>query len=183
MISFKWFRAAQKAFRKQQDGRRRRGNRNDGIMITNAGANLTLDDMAPGGASMEEVEEEGWGAFDPDADMKDDDDEEEEDVHMFLPEEEESDAEGVENNRGRESTESRVELVRGANDSVSSDRQLRVNETPLKVDDSKGRPEPSSAYTEAVFDGDAGACCPQGAGAPRAGHGKPSPACCGGSAG
>ena len=140
----------------EQDGRRRRGNRNDGIMTNNAAANLTLDDMAPGGASMEEVEEEGWGAFDPDADMKDDD-EEEEDVHMFQPEEEESDAEGVENNRrGRESTASRVELVRGANDSVSSDRQLRVNETPLKVDDSKGRPEPSSAYTEAGFDGDGG---------------------------
>ena len=72
-------------------------------------------------------EEEGGGAFDPDADMKDDE-EEEEDMHMFQPdadlEETEEGAEG--GNKGRESVASRVELVRGANDSVTSDRQLQV---------------------------------------------------------
>jgi hypothetical protein len=68
----------------------------------------------------EEEEEEGWGAFDPDAGMRPE--EEEEDMHVFQPEEE-LDV----NVERRESVASRVELVRGAGDSVASDRQLQVS--------------------------------------------------------
>lgn len=72
----------------------------------------------------EEEEEEGWAAFDPDADMRE---EEEEDMHVFQPEEEEK----LED--GRESVASRVELVRGAGDSVTSDRQLQVSLSCTRV--------------------------------------------------
>jgi hypothetical protein len=49
-------------------------------------------------------------------------DEEEEDMHVFEPDE------GLEDSmKGRESVASRVELVRGAGDSVASDRQLQVS--------------------------------------------------------
>lgn len=133
-------------------GRKKRARRNDSTP-----ANLTLDsdlgNMAPG--AEEEEEEEGWGAFDPDADMKDD--EEEEDMHMFQPDADlEVEEEGAEDgaNKGRESMASRVELVRGANDSVTSDRQLQMNETPLK-DDSIGRPG-SVASEEPDFGADGG---------------------------
>lgn len=100
-------------------GRKKRARRNDSTLSTNAAANLTLDsgmnNMAPG-----EEEEEGWGAFNPD---KDDEEEDDEDMHMFQP-----DADLEEGaNKGRESIASRVELVRGANDSVTSDRQLKVS--------------------------------------------------------
>ena len=67
-----------------------------------------------------EEEEEGWGVFDPDADMRDDDDE---DMHVFQPDEE---LEGNIAGGGRESMASRVELVRGVGDSVASDHQLQV---------------------------------------------------------
>jgi hypothetical protein len=108
-----------------EDGNRRRKKKS--TLSTNAAANLTLDSenigRAPG--QEEEDEEEGWGAFDPDADMREED--EEEDMHVFQPDadlEVEEDVEGV---RGRESVASRVELVRGANDSIASDRQLQVS--------------------------------------------------------
>ncbi|KAL3809139.1 hypothetical protein ACHAXA_007242 [Cyclostephanos tholiformis] len=130
----------------EQDGRRKRVHRKDSIQALGS----HLGDMAPGGNIMDEVEEEGWGAFGPDADMKDDG--EEEDVHMFQPEED-SDTEGVEN-RGRESIVSRTELVRDAA-SVTSDRQLSMNETPLKFD-SMERPRPSSASAEPDFGGNGG---------------------------
>lgn len=87
-------------------------------------ANLTLDSDLEGLATQpieEEEEEEGWGAFDPDAGMMPEE-EEEEDMHVFQPEEEEAIVER------RESVASRVELVRGAGDSVASDRQLQVSE-------------------------------------------------------
>jgi len=106
-----------------EDGNRRRKKKS--TLSTNAAANLTLDSENIGGQEDEE-EEEGWGAFDPDADMREED-EEEEDMHVFQPDadlEEEEDVEGV---RGRESLASRVELVRGANDSIASDRQLQVS--------------------------------------------------------
>merc|ERR1719203_673015 len=95
-------------------GRKKRARRNDSTLSTNAAANLTFDsdlgNMAPGGQDMEEEsEEEGWGAFDPDADMKDDE-EEDEDMHQFQPD---AELENIEN-KGRESVASRVELVRGA---------------------------------------------------------------------
>ena len=98
----------------QGGGRKKRARRND----SNAAANLTLDsdmnNMAPAG---EEEEEEGWGEFNPDKD-------DEEEMHMFQPD---ADLETEdEENKGRESVASRVELVRGANDSVTSDRQLQV---------------------------------------------------------
>jgi len=136
-------------------GRKKRARRNDSTLSTNAAANLTLDsdlgNMAPGGPGMEEEsEEEGWGAFDPDADMKDDE-EEDEDMHVFQPD---AELENVEN-RGRESLASRVELVRGANDSVTSDRQLQMNETPLK-DDSIGRPGSPAASEEPDFGNNGG---------------------------
>ncbi|KAL3774900.1 hypothetical protein ACHAW5_009119 [Stephanodiscus triporus] len=130
----------------EKDGRRKRVHRKDSIHTLGS----HLGDMAQGGNIMDEVEEEGWEAFDPDADMKDDG--EEEDVHMFQPEED-SDTEGVEN-RGRESIVSRTELVRDAV-SVTSDRQLSINETPLKFD-SMERPGPSSASAEPDFGGNGG---------------------------
>ena len=105
-----------------EDGNRRRKKKS--TLSTNAAANLTLDSenigRAPG--QEDEEEEEGWGAFDPDADMREED--EEEDMHVFQPDAELEDVEGV---RGRESVASRVELVRGANDSIASDRQLQVS--------------------------------------------------------
>ena len=83
--------------------------------------NLTMDSEGLNVPQEEEEEEEGWGAFDPDADLRPDD--EEEDMHVFQPDEEiEANNEG-----GRESVASRVELVRGAGDSVTSDRQLQVS--------------------------------------------------------
>ncbi|KAL3807089.1 hypothetical protein ACHAXA_002115 [Cyclostephanos tholiformis] len=131
----------------EQYGRKKRGHRNDSTLTS---MDSHLDNVAPG--AMEDVEEEGWGAFDPDADMKNDD--EEEDVHMFQPEEE-SYTEGVENRRGRESTESRVELHRRANDSFASDRLLQVNDTPLKID-SMDRPGLNSASSEHGFNDNVG---------------------------
>lgn len=137
-------------------GRKKRARRND----STAAANLTLDsdlgDMAPG-SGMEE-EEEGWGAFDPDADTRPDE-EEEEDMHVFRPDaeleaEEEEEKEDAGKKKGRESMASRVELVRGANDSVTSDRQLQVNETPLKDDSTAG--PPSVAASEEPDFGDNG---------------------------
>ena len=77
-------------------------------------ANLTMESEVV--HEMEEEEEEGWGAFDPDADDR----EEEEDMHVFQPEEEKEKGEGG-------SVASRVELVRGAEDSIASDRQLQVS--------------------------------------------------------
>jgi hypothetical protein len=50
--------------------------------------------------------------------------EEEEDMHVFQPDEE---LEGENVEGGRESVAYRVELVRGAGDSVASDRQLQVS--------------------------------------------------------
>lgn len=105
-----------------EDGNRRRKKMKKSTLSTNAAANLTLDseniDRAPG--QQDEEEEEGWGAFDPDADEREDD----EDMHVFQPN---ADLEGVEEVRGRESVASRVELVRGANDSIASDRLLQVS--------------------------------------------------------
>lgn len=138
-------------------GRKKRARRSTD---TNAAANLTLDsdlgnNMAAPGAE-EEEEEEGWGAFDPDADMEKDE-EEDEDMHMFQPdaelESEAGDAEG--GKAGRESNVSRVELVRGAGDSVTSDRPLQINETPLK-DESIGGPGSVAASEEPDFGGDGG---------------------------
>jgi len=127
-----------------EDGTRRR---KKSTLSTNAAANLTLDSENIGRAPGEEDEEEGWGAFDPDADMRDDD--EEEDMHVFQPDADlEEDVEGV---RGRESVASRVELVRGANDSIASDRQLQINDTPMK-DGSTGRPG-SPTMSEPDFGG------------------------------
>ena len=112
-----------------EDGRRRKRMKKS-TLSTNAAANLTLDGIGqPPNQEEEEEEEEGWGAFDPDADMRDDD-EEEEDMHVFQPDadlEVEEDDDNVEGVRGRESVASRVELVRGANDSIASDRQLQVS--------------------------------------------------------
>ena len=76
-------------------------------------ANLTVESEVV--HEMEEEEEEGWGAFDPDADDR----EEEEDMHVFQP--------GEEKEEGGGSVASRVELVRGAEDSITSDRQLQVS--------------------------------------------------------
>eukprot|EP00578_Thalassiosira_sp_NH16_P031121 CAMPEP_0181077668 /NCGR_PEP_ID=MMETSP1071-20121207/1072_1 /TAXON_ID=35127 /ORGANISM="Thalassiosira sp., Strain NH16" /LENGTH=782 /DNA_ID=CAMNT_0023158925 /DNA_START=332 /DNA_END=2681 /DNA_ORIENTATION=+ len=140
----------------QGGGRKKCGMRNDSALSNNAAANLTLDsdlgNMDP--ASGMEEEEEGWGAFDPDADMKDE--EEEEDMHMFQPDADlENEGAADEVKKGRESVVSRVELVRGANDSVTSDRQLQMNETPLK-DDSIGRPTSPAASEEPEFGGDGG---------------------------
>ncbi len=103
----------------EQGGRKKRARRIDSTLSSNAAANLTLDsnlgNIAPG--DVIEDEEEGWGAFDPDADMKDDEEEDEmEKTQTFHPE---GDSE-------TEGDTSRVELVRGANDSITSDRQLRV---------------------------------------------------------
>ena len=97
------------------------GRKKKRVRRNNDATNLTLDsdnNMAPGGML---DDEDGWGAFDPDRD----DEEEDEDVHEFRPEEDVSDTEGVRG--GRESTASRVELARGANDSITSDRQLQVS--------------------------------------------------------
>jgi len=130
-----------------EDGTRRR---KKSTLSTNAAANLTLDSenigRAPG--QEDEEEEEGWGAFDPDADMRDED--EEEDMHVFQPDADlEEDVEGV---RGRESVASRVELVRGANDSIASDRQLQINDTPMKDGSTDGRPG-SPTMSEPDFGG------------------------------
>ncbi|KAL7540214.1 hypothetical protein ACHAXR_009950 [Thalassiosira sp. AJA248-18] len=140
-------------------GRKKRARRNESTLSTNAAANLTLDSdlggMAPAGGMEEEEEEEGWGEFDPDADMRPDDDEEEEDMHTFQPDADlENETDGGEN-KGRESVASRVELVRGANDSVASDRPLQMNETPLK-DDSIARPNSPAASEEPDFGGNGG---------------------------
>ena len=98
-----------------------------------AAADLTLDSDLSGmlhhgsstnGARMnEEEEEEGWGAFDPDAN---------------LIEEEEEDAAGddrhVFREGGRMSSVSDVELVRGAEDSIASDRLSTVSRSaPLRL--------------------------------------------------
>jgi len=137
-------------------GRKKRTRRNDSTLSTNAAANLTLDsdlgNMAPGGppGMEEESVEEGWGEFDPDADMKDEE-EEDEDMHQFQPD---AELENIEN-KGRESVASRVELVRGASDSVTSDRQLQMNETPLK-DDSIGRPGSPAASEDPDFGNNGG---------------------------
>ncbi|KAL7462758.1 hypothetical protein ACHAXS_003136, partial [Conticribra weissflogii] len=111
---------------KEEGGRRRRG-RNQ----STSAANLTLDSDVTGfGGTQtmeEEEEEEGWGAFDPDADEKSEDEEEEGDMHVFQPDE------GMEDeDAGSESVTSRVELVRGANDSVASDRLLQVDDIPIR---------------------------------------------------
>lgn len=127
-------------------GRKKRARRNESTLSTNAAANLTLDSdlgAMPAAPGADEEEEEGWGEFDPDADMRPDD-EEDEDMHMFQPdadlENEEEDESAVGGKAGRQSEASRVELVRGANDSVASDRPLQMNETPLKDDSIGGRP-------------------------------------------
>ena len=97
-----------------------------------AAADLTLDSDLSGmlhhgsstnGARMNEEEEEGWGAFDPDAN---------------LIEEEEEDAAGddrhVFREGGRMSSVSDVELVRGAEDSIASDRLSTVSRSaPLRL--------------------------------------------------
>lgn len=88
-------------------------------------------------------DEDGWGAFDPDKD-----DEEEEDVHEFRPEEEEEVDLEVRGEEGRKSSASRVELVRGANDSIMSDRQLQVNDSLLKDDSIVERRHGSSVASE-----------------------------------
>mmetsp|Transcript_11855 Transcript_11855/g.25000 ORF Transcript_11855/g.25000 Transcript_11855/m.25000 type:complete len:747 (-) Transcript_11855:133-2373(-) len=128
----------------KEEGRRRRRGRNQ----STSAANLTLDsDVTAFGATQnmeEEEEEEGWGAFDPDADEKAEDEEEEGDMHVFRPEEDVELEEG-----GRESIASRVELVRGANDSVASDRLLQVDDTPVR--DVVGKPE-SPVTSEPDFD-------------------------------
>ena len=55
-----------------------------------------------------------------------DEEEEDDDMHQFEP-----DGDLEETQRpGRESNASRVDLVRGANDSVTSDRQLQVSSRP-----------------------------------------------------
>lgn len=100
---------------------RNRGRDKKSTLSSNAAANLTLDSDMEGMGNQnpmeEEEEEEGWGAFDPDAD-------EEEDMHVFQADADLDEEGGV---KGRESVASRVELVRGANDSVASDRQLQVS--------------------------------------------------------
>lgn len=109
-------------------GRRRRGRRDQATMSTAAAANLTLDsDMSGFGVVEEEEEEEGWAAFDPEADEKADDEEEDDNMHVFQPDGGlDADVEA-----GRDSIASRVELVRGANDSVASDRLLQVCFLPI----------------------------------------------------
>ena len=99
-------------------GRKKRARRNESTLD-----NLTLDSDLNNMAAPGAEEEEGWGAFDPDADMRPDDDEEE-DMHMFQPD---ADLENEEESKaGKDSVTSNVELVRGASDSVASDRPLQV---------------------------------------------------------
>jgi cohesin complex subunit SCC1 len=75
-----------------------------------AAADLTLDsDM---GGMRRDDEEEGWGAFDPDADGVNVVEDEEDDRHVFAPD---------------ESGVSDVEMVRGAEDSRASDRDSQVS--------------------------------------------------------
>jgi len=87
-----------------------------------AAADLTLDSDLSGmlhhgsdrrrpGTQVEE-EDEGWGAFDPDANLIEEEDDDD-DRHVF-----DDDAGG----KGRKSSVSDIELVRGAEDSVASDR-------------------------------------------------------------
>ena len=110
---------------------RKRSRRDQSSLSATTAANLTLDSQL-GGMGMgeqrmeEEEEEERWGAFDPDADMREE--EEEEDMHVFQPSDLDEGAEAASERveAGRESVSSRVELVRGANDSVASDRMLQV---------------------------------------------------------
>lgn len=118
-----WIVADDDEYDEEDDNGNRRMRGKKSTLSTNAAANLTLDsDNIGRGPGQEEEEDEGWGAFDPDADMRGED--EEEDMHVFQPDADlEEDVEGV---RGRESVASRVELVRGANDSIASDRQLQV---------------------------------------------------------
>ena len=64
------------------------------------------------------------------------DDDEDDDMHQFEP-----DGDLEETQRpGRESNASRVELVRGASDSVTSDRQLKVSQP--RIDPRHGRLNP-----------------------------------------
>eukprot|EP00581_Thalassiosira_minuscula_P005740 CAMPEP_0183742590 /NCGR_PEP_ID=MMETSP0737-20130205/64779_1 /TAXON_ID=385413 /ORGANISM="Thalassiosira miniscula, Strain CCMP1093" /LENGTH=808 /DNA_ID=CAMNT_0025978177 /DNA_START=204 /DNA_END=2630 /DNA_ORIENTATION=- len=156
-----WIIAEEDADDASEGGRKKRARRNDSTLSTNAAANLTLDSdhggiPAPG---MEESEdEEGWGAFDPDADNGPDDEEEEEDMHMFQPDAGLDNDSVGEESKGRESVASRVELVRGANDSVTSERQLQMSETetPLKDGGSIVRPNSPAMSEEPVFGGDGG---------------------------
>mmetsp|Transcript_13225 Transcript_13225/g.25249 ORF Transcript_13225/g.25249 Transcript_13225/m.25249 type:complete len:790 (+) Transcript_13225:144-2513(+) len=139
-----WIVAEEDGDSASEGSRKKRARRNEDS------ANLTLDsDPGNSGSKMsgtDEEEEEGWGAFDPDAE------EEEEDMHVFQPDAD-LESEGGEN-KGRESVASRVELVRG-DGSVASDRQLQMSETPLK-DDSIGRPTSPTASEDPDFGGDAG---------------------------
>eukprot|EP00562_Extubocellulus_spinifer_P000324 CAMPEP_0178483070 /NCGR_PEP_ID=MMETSP0696-20121128/7046_1 /TAXON_ID=265572 /ORGANISM="Extubocellulus spinifer, Strain CCMP396" /LENGTH=820 /DNA_ID=CAMNT_0020110579 /DNA_START=151 /DNA_END=2613 /DNA_ORIENTATION=+ len=86
-----------------------------------AAADMTLDSdlsgmMHHGSRSrVDEEEEEGWGAFDPDANLIE---EEEDDRHVF---DDDLDASGR-GGKGRKSSVSDVELARGAEDSMASER-------------------------------------------------------------
>mmetsp|Transcript_40513 Transcript_40513/g.73007 ORF Transcript_40513/g.73007 Transcript_40513/m.73007 type:complete len:788 (+) Transcript_40513:331-2694(+) len=151
-----WITAEEDGDDASEGGRKKRARRNESTLSMDAAANLTLDSDhgGMGTPGMEEEEEEGWGAFDPDADMRPDDEEEEEDMHMFQPDAE-LESETVEK-KGRESMASRVELVRGDGSvSLASDRQLQMDETPLK-DDSIARPTSPAASEEVDFGGNDG---------------------------
>jgi len=100
-----------------------------------AAADLTLDSDLSGmlhhgsdrRSRAQEEEDEGWGAFDPDANLIEEE-EEDDDRHVF----DDDDDAGA---KGRESTVSDVELVRGAEDSMASDRLSTVRRASVAGSD------------------------------------------------
>ena len=106
-----------------------------------AAVNMTLDSDLSGmmggqtsvRTSQEAEEEEGWSAFDPEADTGLNVVEDEEDRHVFHPDEDKPGEQvvGMEeeqevNDQTRSSTISDVELVRGAEDTMSTEESMKV---------------------------------------------------------
>ena len=103
-----------------------------------AAADLTLDSDLSGmlhhgsdrrrSRGQGEEEDEGWGAFDPDANLIEEE-EDDDDRHVFDDEDDDAGA------KGRKSSVSDVELVRGAEDSMASDRLSTVRRASVAGSD------------------------------------------------
>lgn len=141
--------AARRAMLRTQDGA-------EGTQTSAAAAaDLTLDSDLSGmlhhgsdrrrSRVQEEEEDEGWGAFDPDANLIEE--EEDDDRHVF------DDDDDVAGAKGRESTISDVELVRGAEDSMASDRLSTVRRASVAGSDNV-TPLPGKDRDDMMSDGE-----------------------------